>query len=139
MDRKISFRGYNLKNKKWLYGYYLVNRGKHFIVQDEVVNPFEEESEDFEVDPDSVGQFVGVFKSHLSIGTHLDYNYLYEGDLVRTTFNNRFYFNYSIRFEPKKSAFALFLQDNPIRVVDSSMIYKLIGNEYEEKLKISNP
>ena len=138
MGRQIEFRGYNLKNKKWLYGYYLFNRGKHFIVQDEVVNPFEEES-DFEVDPESVGQFVGVFKSHLSIGTYLDYNYLYEGDLVRATFDNRFYFKYSIRFEPSKSAFVLFLQDNPIRVVDSSLNYKVIGNEYEEKLKISNP
>ena len=53
--RKIKFRGYNLKNKKWLYGYYLVNRGKHYIVQDEVVEPFSEPS-DFEVDPESVGQ-----------------------------------------------------------------------------------
>ena len=69
--RTIKFRGYNLKNKRWLYGYYLVNRGKHYIVQDEVVNPFEEES-DFEVDPESVGQFV------ITIGS-AD---IYEGDIV---------------------------------------------------------
>lgn len=74
MNRKISFRGYNLKNKRWLYGYHLVNRGKHYIVQDEVVKPFSEPS-DFEVDPESVGQYVG------------DYNgmYIFEGDKIRVT------------------------------------------------------
>ena len=74
MSRQIKFRGYNLKNKRWLYGYYIVNRGKHYIVQDEVVGPFSEPS-DFEVDPESVGQYVG------------DYNgmYIFEGDKIRVT------------------------------------------------------
>lgn len=71
MKRQIKFRGYNLKNNKWLYGYYLVNRGKHYIVQDEEVNPFSE-PEDFEVDPESVGQYVGEIN-----GMNL-----YEGDYV---------------------------------------------------------
>ena len=70
--RQIKFRGYNLKNKQWIYGYYLVNRGKHYIVMDEVVSPFVEES-DFEVDPESVGQFVG-FRNNFEI---------FEGDIVR--------------------------------------------------------
>ena len=26
--RQILFRGFNRKNNKWLYGYYLVNRGR---------------------------------------------------------------------------------------------------------------
>ena len=37
--REILFRGWNEKNKKWIYGYYLVNRGEHFIAPDEFVNP----------------------------------------------------------------------------------------------------
>lgn len=37
--REILFRGWNKKNKKWLYGYYCVNRGEHFIAPDEFVNP----------------------------------------------------------------------------------------------------
>ena len=69
--RTIKFRGFNLKNKQWIYGYYLVNRGKHYIVQDEVVEPFKEAS-DFEVDAESVGQFV----------TNVDGVDLYEGDYV---------------------------------------------------------
>ena len=48
--RKIKFRGYNIKNQRWLYGYYLVNRGKHFVVEDEICTP-DKTWEDFEVDP----------------------------------------------------------------------------------------
>lgn len=29
--RQIKFRGRSPKNRTWLYGYYLVNRGEHFI------------------------------------------------------------------------------------------------------------
>ena len=35
--REILFRGWNEKNKKWLYGYYLVNRGEHFISPDDTL------------------------------------------------------------------------------------------------------
>ena len=33
--REIKFRGFNRKNNVWLYGFYLQNRGVHFIVPDE--------------------------------------------------------------------------------------------------------
>ena len=72
MKREIKFRGYNLKNNMWIYGYYLVNRGKHYIVQDEVVEPFKEAS-DFEVDAESVGQCVGQYNGEC----------IFEGDIVR--------------------------------------------------------
>lgn len=69
--RTIKFRGYNLKNKKWIYGYYFVNRGKHFIADDGLAAPGAT-WEDFEVEPESVGQFIGYY-----------YNTeLYEGDIV---------------------------------------------------------
>lgn len=57
--REILFRGWNEKNKKWLYGYYLVNRGEHFISPDEFVNPLAS-YEDYVVDADSVGQYTGL-------------------------------------------------------------------------------
>lgn len=57
--REIKFRGWNGKNKKWIYGYYFVNRGEHFISPDEVVNPLVSYN-DFVVDKDSVGQYTGV-------------------------------------------------------------------------------
>ena len=58
MKRKILFRGFNLKNNKWLYGYYLVNRGQHFICPEGVQNPLAS-WEDFVVEEESVGQWTG--------------------------------------------------------------------------------
>ena len=57
--REILFRGWNKKNKKWLYGYYCVNRGEHFIAPDEFVNPLAS-YEDYVVEADSVGQYTGL-------------------------------------------------------------------------------
>ena len=59
MKREILFRGWNKKNKRWLYGYYLVNRGEHFISPDEFVNPLEP-YEDYVVDADTVSQYTGL-------------------------------------------------------------------------------
>lgn len=119
MQRRIQFRGYNLKNKKWLYGYYFVNRGKHYIVQDEVVDPFAEES-DFEVDPESVGQFTGV-KDVKGVE-------IYEGDRMNTYHGEN-----KVVFREGKFGFhpnicLLFLT---CYVGD----YEVIGNEYEENIK----
>lgn len=70
--RKIKFRGYNEKNKCWLYGYYFCNRGEHFIAKDEIVNPFAS-ADDFIVNPESIGEFTGVHNGDTEI---------YEGDIV---------------------------------------------------------
>ena len=65
MKRKILFRGYNRKNNKWLYGYYLVNRGQHFICPEGIQNPLAS-WEDFVVEEESVGEWTGVclFEQH---------------------------------------------------------------------------
>ena len=57
--RQILFRGFNRKNNKWLYGYYLVNRGQHFICPEGVQNPLAS-WEDFVVEEESVGEWTGV-------------------------------------------------------------------------------
>ena len=73
--REILFRGWNKKNKKGLYGYYLVNRGEHFISPDEFVNPLAS-CEDYVVEADSVGQYTGMKEAK---GVKI-----FEGDIIKT-------------------------------------------------------
>lgn len=73
--REIMFRGWNKKNKKWLYGYYCVNRGEHFIAPDEFVNPLAS-YEDYVVDTDTVGQYTGLKDAN---GVKI-----FEGDIIES-------------------------------------------------------
>lgn len=144
MNRKIQFRGFNLKNKQWIYGYYLVNRGKHYIVQDEVVEPFKEAS-DFEVDAESVGQWAGIADGvELYEGDYVDRitKDYYKGELFGT---HRLKFQ--LRYEPDTYQVMLVCIDERYRGDDNrgwirtvrnahyEQIFELKGNEYEQKLK----
>ena len=78
--RQIKFRGYNEKSGVWIYGFYLQNRGAHFVCPDEFANG--KTWEDYEVVPESVGQCLGVKDSQG--------NEIYEGDIVEVFISRRF-------------------------------------------------
>jgi len=71
--REIKFRGFNRKNSEWIYGFYLQNRGAHFVCPDEFANG--KSWDDYEIEPDTLGQFTGLRDKN---GKEI-----YEGDVVR--------------------------------------------------------
>lgn len=57
--REILFRGWNKKNKKWLYGYYFASYGHRFISVD-VLKDSSTPIDEYLVDADTVGQYTGL-------------------------------------------------------------------------------
>lgn len=124
MTRQIIFRGYNRKNNKWLYGYYIVNRGQHFICPEGVQNPLAS-WEDFVVEEESVGEYTGVKDK--------ENRKIYEGDIIggsNGSINGREWpFKRVIKWKEDRQGF-----NTPSWVyMDRTHYYNVIGNVYQNK------
>ena len=72
MEREIKFRGFNRKNGVWLYGFYLQNRGAHFVAPDEFADG--KQWDDYEIDPETRGEYSELKDAHG--------HEIFEGDVI---------------------------------------------------------
>ena len=128
--REILFRGWNKKNKKWLYGYYCVNRGEHFIAPDEFVNPLAS-YEDYVVDDETVGQYTGL-KDAKGVK-------IFEGDIIIEVDG----FRHVIQYKKNAAKFVAILEgiSDVYCGIDQQWMDKykmvIIGNVHEDKKLIN--
>ena len=74
MKREIKFRGKRLTDGNWIYGDFFRNRGLSFIASDGISENPLATWRDYNVDPETVGQFTGF---HDKNGKEI-----YEGDRI---------------------------------------------------------
>ena len=146
--RDIRFRGYDKKNKKWVYGAYIKHidatpciftnqkeriewekeHTHHIIVFDEFSDWWMPRNITFcrDIDPDSIGQYIGLMDNQRK--------FIYEGDIVEYTFANCDNNLYEVKFNEKTFCYQLVNDKESVNIefAFKSRI-KVIGNKYEHK------
>lgn len=119
MTRPIKFRGKRLTDGQWVYGEFFHNRGKAFIAQDGVVENPLASWRDYNVQPETVGQFTGLFDA---VGKEI-----YEGDVVTSITENSIGV---VQWGAEQAAFIVQMK-NSIQWYFLSRTYKVIGNIHD--------
>ena len=101
--REIKFRGKRITDGEWLYGYYFVNRGKHFIVTDGLA-PAGNTFKDYEIDPMTIGQYTGIKDAR---GADI-----YDGDIIECISSNHIPIRHFIRFCDERGYYAQYDNSN---------------------------
>lgn len=110
--RPIEFRGYSLSDKQWKYWYYYVNT----LEMHNIVCP---DGHTWEVDPDSVGQYIWLSDNN---GTKI-----FEWDCVYWGRDTHIIHMYQ---------WAFMLSSIPNKLAVSNKILSIIGNKYEAMQQI---
>lgn len=124
MKREVKFRGFNKKNNKWLYGDLIHNRGLTLVCPVGIADPFAT-WEDFVVEPDSVGQFTGLYD--------FEGKEVYEWDII-----NDGEFSHIVSYSLNDARFVVIriehFTDEIERVMNMNRIYQERLKEYDKKV-----
>ena len=122
MAREIKFRGKRVDNGKWVYGYYWVNKS----ATRETSHIVDEYGDIFQIDPETVGQYVEILDA-------------YEGDLLHGSESDEYGSILSswigaVKWNEEKGR--IMIQElHPMECdwyeVDDFMFDKVIGNVFE--------
>lgn len=97
MERTIRFRGKRITDGEWIYGDFFRNRGLAFIAEDGVVENPLASWKDYNVTPDTVGQFTGLCDAS---GKEI-----YEGDIIESSFGGGIPARHFVGYDEKEAAF----------------------------------